>query len=214
MINANFVFLEILEDMVKSSSDNLTKAFDIIAVNKLLVKARDLLDDKKPIDKYGMKKYADIYNELYKILCREAIIKSRKVENEYWVYYFPEGAEKTDTNLTKDNCGKWMYFFKSKDFIASICKEAIERGIVEQCKHSNAGDGVSCFYINDFDKEAHRRVISFFIEKELIEKTKTGRYYNIGFKLDNQTRAGQYGEDFKPTIKLENIINLNTGEFL
>ena len=45
-------------------------------------------------------------------------------------------------------------------------------------------------------------------------KTKTGRLYNISFKFDDQTRAGEYGADFKGAIKLAQFIDLNTGEWI
>ena len=48
----------------------------------------------------------------------------------------------------------------------------------------------------------------------LIRKTKTGKYYNISFKLDRQTEAGEYGDDYKGTIKLSDFIDLTTGEWL
>lgn len=145
---------------------------------------------------------------------KKNIIKSKNLVTAYWVFYSQDGPKGLESELKDDHCGKWMYFFKDYDFIADICKEAIEREIVTSCKHSNDTEGVSCFYINDFDREAHKRVISFFLEKGLIAKTKAGKYYNISFKLDKQTRAGEYRSDFKPTIKLEEFLNLNTGEFL
>lgn len=48
----------------------------------------------------------------------------------------------------------------------------------------------------------------------MIRKTKSGRLYNISFKFDKQTDAHLYGKDFKGTIKLDQFIDLNTGEFL
>lgn len=65
-----------------------------------------------------------------------------------------------------------MYFFADRLFMEDVCKAAIEEGIVEECKHSNASEGVSCFYLNDDDVEGHRRVIGFFIRNGLIRKTK------------------------------------------
>ena len=50
------------------------------------------------------------------------------------------------------------------------------------------------------------------MDNELIQKTKTGRLYNISFKFDDQTRAGKYGADFKGVIKLAQFIDLNIGE--
>lgn len=36
----------------------------------------------------------------------------------------------------------------------------------------------------------------------------------MSFKLGKQTQAGEYGKKFKPQIKLENFINLYTGEWI
>lgn len=127
-----------------------------------------------------------------------------------WIYYNSDEYKGFDAN----KCGKWMYFFDDKEFIADICKNAIEKNIVESVKHNNDNSGVSCFYLNYDDIETHKKVISYFLENNLIRKTKTGRLYNISFKLDNQTRNGEYGTDFKSSIKLENFIDLNTGQWL
>ena len=136
-----------------------------------------------------------------------------------WVRYSVENAQFDD-----DKVGKWMSHFSNDfdavDYIAEACKEAIERGIVKSCKHSNVDGiigpptGVACFYIHGDDEEAHRRVIAYFLEKNLIRKTKAGRLYNISFKYDKQTLAGEYGKDFESEIKLEQFVNLNTGEWL
>lgn len=52
------------------------------------------------------------------------------------------------------------------------------------------------------------------LENNLIRRTKTGRLYNISFKFDDQTLAGEYGSDFEGKIKLEQFVDLNTGEFI
>lgn len=126
-----------------------------------------------------------------------------------WIFYL-SGKEKS---LNKHKCGKWMYFFNNKEFAARICEEAIIKNICAESKHSDAEDGGCCFYLNCDDVEGHKRVIKFFLENDLIRKTKTGKLYNISFKLDDQTRAGEYGTDFHSDIKLDQFVNLNTGEF-
>ena len=40
------------------------------------------------------------------------------------------------------------------------------------------------------------------------------KVYNIGFKLDDQTRAGEYGSDFKARIRLSDFVDLESGEVL
>ena len=134
----------------------------------------------------------------------------RVIKNTVWVYYLAD----TDPHFDETKVGKWMYFFGDRQFVEKICREAIEQNIVEECKHSNADDGVSCFYLNDDDLEGHRRVIEFFIKNDLIRKTKKGKLYNISFKHDTQTLAGEYGDDYHSDIKLEEFVNLETGEWI
>ena len=62
--------------------------------------------------------------------------------------------------------------------------------------------------------ESHKKVIQFFMSNDMIQKTKTGKLYNISFKLDDQTRAGEYGESYSGNIKLEQFLDLQTGEWL
>lgn len=82
-----------------------------------------------------------------------------------------------------------------------------------ECKHSSFesvienGRGVACFYLNLDDVEAHRRVVAFMLEHGLVRKTKSGKLYNIGFKLDDQARAGEYGAGFKARITLSDRSN-------
>lgn len=105
-------------------------------------------------------------------------------------------------------------FFGDRKFIEKVCKDAVGKDIVCEAKHSNAEEGVACFYLNIKDIENHKKVIKYFIENNMIKKTKSGRYYNISFKLDEQTRAGQYGDDFVAEIRLDKFINLDTGEWI
>ena len=131
-------------------------------------------------------------------------------------YIFLSGKEDI---LDTDKCGKWMYFFNDQTFALDICEKAISEGVCYECKCTDmeaqkCKTGVICFYLNGDDNENHRRVIRFMIENNLIQKTKSGRFYNISFKFDNQTRAGQYGADFEGKIKLDAFIDLKTGKWL
>lgn len=141
----------------------------------------------------------------------------KTIQQGGWVFYVGDDvAEKID----RDKCGKWMYYFDNQhiDFAKKICKEAVEKKIVAESKHTdiehiNTPTGVCCFYLNGDDLQAHKRTIQYFIDNSLIRKTKTGKLYNISFKYDYQTRAGKYGDDFKSEIKLESFLNLETGEW-
>ena len=56
-------------------------------------------------------------------------------------------------------------------------------------------------------------LFSSFLDNNLIKRTKTGRLYNISFKYDDQTRAGEYGNEFKASIKLDDFLDLYTAEW-
>lgn len=142
----------------------------------------------------------------------------RSVQFGPWVYF-----EDLDSNyiISRHECGKWMYFFSNMSFADEICKKAIKDHIVTSCKHSNDETGVCCFYINGNDMVAHKRVIAFFIDNGLIRKTKSGNFYNISFKFDDQTSAGEYAsnselkvKEFQATLKLDNFIDLKTGKWI
>lgn len=128
-----------------------------------------------------------------------------------WVFYMKPNAH---DELPPDKCGKWMYFFNDRDFASKICKEAVETGVVVESKHSDAAEGVCCFYLCGDDVEAHIKVLQFFMDNKLIRKTKAGAYYNMAFKYDNQTRMGEYGKEFEAGLKLSQFIDLKTGEFI
>lgn len=144
-------------------------------------------------------------------------------ENIAWVFYISENA-----SFDYDKVGKWMYFFKSSDDIEHInelCSNAVEQDIIAEAKHTNpdsfglnphgsADSGVCCFYLNCDDIERHKKILTYFLENNMIQRTKKGKLYNISFKLDNQTRAGEYGKAFKSSIKLSNFINLDTEEWI
>lgn len=136
--------------------------------------------------------------------------KVKKISLDGWIFYMSEDK----SNLDQHKCGKWMHFFNNKEFAVHICEEAVANGICVEAKHTDAQEGVCCFYLNCDDIEGHKKVLSYFIKNDLIRKTKTGKLYNISFKLDDQTRAGEYGAGFHSEIKLEKFVNLNTGELL
>ena len=132
------------------------------------------------------------------------------IENQSWIYYLDD----TKTRFDPHKCGKWMYFFDDVIFAKKICSQAVRNGIVRETKHSNSTSGVCCFYLHYDDKDAHKRVITYFLQNGLIQKTKSGKLYNISFKLDDQTRAGQYGAAFASNIKLSCFVDLETGRFI
>lgn len=128
-----------------------------------------------------------------------------------WVFYCKDESVFLDKN---DKVGKWMYFFSDVDFAAEMCKKAVEENVVSQAKHVDDETGVACFYLNCDDEEEHKKVITFFMENKLVPITKSGKLKNISFKLNSQTRAGEYGNGYKAMVKLEDFIDLRTGKWI
>ena len=129
-----------------------------------------------------------------------------------WIVYATEKAKE----LVAHKCGKWMYFFNDQAFALNICEKAINENVCWECKCTDleaqgTDTGVICFYLNCDDLEHHKSVIEFMLRNGLIRKTKNGSYYNISFKLDDQTSAGEYGADFEGKIKLSEFLDLDTG---
>jgi type I restriction enzyme R subunit len=129
--------------------------------------------------------------------------------NPVWTYFFSKDCD----SLKKEACGKWMYFYNDLEFAEKICLKAIKDGVCLESKHGNDKEGVCCFYINGDDRDAHKKVIQFFMDNDLIRKTADDKYYNIAFKFDSQTKAGEYGANFASDIKLEDFIDLKSGKW-
>jgi len=130
-------------------------------------------------------------------------------------YWFLSGKE---NQLDEHKCGKWMIFFNDQEFAKEICQKAIDEQAVYECKCTDmettgSESGVICFYLNGDDIDNHKRVIQFLKDNDLIQKTKTGRLYNLSFKFDDQTIAGEYGSNFEGKIKLDQFLDLKTREW-
>ena len=127
-------------------------------------------------------------------------------------YWFSNGEE---DKLISEKCGKWMYFFTDQIEAMKLCQLAINSNVCYLCKCSDLAEqgtpqGVLCFYQNVDDIKNHKYILAFMLKFNLIKKTKTGRLYDISFKLDSQTKAGEYGADFEGKIKLSHFIDLYT----
>lgn len=134
-----------------------------------------------------------------------------------WIFYHVDGHPTFD----ESKVGKWSCFPGDLDvtdelsFSREICSKAVAQGIVQEAKCRHISKGGACFfYLACDDMESHKRVIQFFLDNALIPRTKTGRLHNISFKLNMQTYTGQYGNKYKPTIKLDEFLNLDTGEWM
>lgn len=136
-----------------------------------------------------------------------------------WVYYADTARIRS---LVPKRCGKWMHFTGDFDHAEELVREAVltgavicaKRGTPYQMRMTDNVSTVCCFYLNGDDAEAHRRALRFMLEHDLVPKSSAGRLANVPFKYDEQTRAGEYGDRFRPRVTLSDFVNLDTGEFL
>lgn len=132
-----------------------------------------------------------------------------------WLFYCSNSL-----NIAKNKPnGKWLIFNNDLFFLNELCREAVNRDIVIEAKHSfisknKDGSCVSCYYLNSSDIETHKRLIGLFLEYKAIPRTKMGKLYNIAFKYNEQTRNNEYGNEFKARLHLSDFINLDNGVFL
>ena len=168
---------------------------------------------RKALEKYGLSLYH-----------RKSVAPVRDLWLEWECWQIYEGGwyrylSKTAVRPGPLVSGKWMYFFKDQKQARQICEKAILERVCPECKYrdmqyTDTREGLLCFYIDGTDMDAHRRVLTFMLENGLIPKTKNNRFSNISFKFNSQTRAGEYGTDFKADITLSQFLDLNTGEWL
>ena len=143
----------------------------------------------------------------------------KKVALGGWIFYLDTENEPA---LHTPSVGKWMYFFDKNGatFADEICREAVETGVAAEAKHTDdalvaiKSTGVCCFYCDGSDKIAQEKIIAFFLKNHMIRRTNTNKLYNIYFKFDAQTLAGEYQDGFKANIKLSDFLDLTTGEWL
>lgn len=138
-----------------------------------------------------------------------------------WCWYGVNTFKETD------NVGKFMTFVKYdiSDEMQGLILKAIEQGVTPFIKHTDpdmlkrafnpyAKDGtLAIIWYSTDEEKALKNLAKFLIDNGLVPKTKAGKYYNVSFKYDEQTRNGEYGEQFKASISLKDLMDLNTGEF-
>ncbi|MRB30586.1 hypothetical protein COD76_28005 [Bacillus cereus] len=125
-----------------------------------------------------------------------------------------------------DNVGKFMTFVKDdiSDELQELILQAIKRDVTPFVKHTNPGilkpfnpyakdRTLAVIWYSTDEEKALKNLAKFLIDNGLVPKTKAGKYYNIPFKYDEQTRNGEYGEQFKASISLKDLMDLTTGEF-
>lgn len=121
--------------------------------------------------------------------------------SDEWVRYYGD----TESELNLDMVGKWICAYTKKDFAEHISRKAIVEGVVSACQHSNADEGIICFYVNGEDLEEHRRLISWMLSHDLLHRDENGVLDNIEFTYDMQTTTKE--TDFT----LESFVDLVSG---
>ena len=145
--------------------------------------------------------------------------KKRTVKEFYVPGWFFYGYPKAKT-IDDASVGKWMSFFTNQQFAKDICVKAIQEGACSICKcrdisiknpmYEDSAEAPICFYIDGNDKEQHKRILLFMLKNNLIQRNRYGDLCDIGFKFDQQTIDGEYGENFKARIKLSDYVDLWT----
>ncbi len=129
-------------------------------------------------------------------------------ENNDWIRYSSQNNWKLST--IKD-CGKWMFYYKSREFAVQIITKAIDQEIVTYAKHTKSSSGIACLYASGTNIENNLQVINFMIENNLIRLTNDLNYFDTTFKFNSQSWQKEYGNPFEGTIRLSSLIDLNTG---
>lgn len=95
--------------------------------------------------------------------------------------------------------------------------DAIEAGALDSGRvdTSYQRDSTVCLlHCNSKDHEAMKDILKYLIATNKILKTQAGKLYNISYKFNAQSQAGLTGDKFVALIKLEDFVDLYTGEFL
>lgn len=136
-----------------------------------------------------------------------------KIYADTWIVYIDDEFDICN-EIDKQKYGKWLVPFTNKNLIDRICQETVDLfGIVKEAKYTNNNKGMACFYLECDDIETHKSIISYLLDNNCLPKTRSGRFKNLAFKLNAQTYAGEYGENFKSQIHLKQFIDLNNGNF-
>lgn len=119
-----------------------------------------------------------------------------------------------------NNPGKWMIFFTDQQYAQELCQTAVLEGICYEAKCrdlafvQSGNEGVICFYADGDDPEDQKKVLAFLLNHDYVPHTRAGKLYNIAFKFDSQTRALEYGDQFKAKVNLSTFVDPDTGEWL
>mgnify|MGYP001742377701 FL=1 len=115
--------------------------------------------------------------------------------------------------------GFWQ-IYAPKEFTEELIQylaDAISDGALESGRvdTSYQRDTTVCLlHCLSTDRNMMKRVLRYMIDTNKVQKTKSGRLYNISYKFNAQSQASLTGDKFVALIKLEDYVDLHTGKFL
>ena len=95
--------------------------------------------------------------------------------------------------------------------------DAVEHGALDSGRVDTSyqkESTVCLLHCNSKDHEAMKDILKYLMATNKIPKTQAGKLYNISYKFNAQSQAGLTGDKFVALIKLEDFVDLYTGEFL
>lgn len=96
--------------------------------------------------------------------------------------------------------------------VDAITADALESGRVDTSYQREST--VCLLHCNSKDRNAMKDILKYLMTTNKIPKTQAGKLYNISYKFNAQSQAGLTGDKFVALIKLEDYVDLHTGEFL
>ena len=122
-------------------------------------------------------------------------------------------------SVIQDFDGFWQ-IYAPKEFTEELIQylaDAISDGALESCRVDTSyqlDTTVCLLHCNSKDRNAMKDILKYLMATNKIPKTKAGKLYNISYKFNAQSQAGLTGDKFVALIKLEDFVDLYTGEFL
>lgn len=142
-----------------------------------------------------------------------------KEEDIYWARYRASGRSEPAS------CGKWLVSTETEGDADRLCMEAAGLECVAETKrttamhpwHTDDNDWLCCIYTDAEDEDKIKKALGFLIKNGWVRRKRDGTLWNIAYKTDEQTRAGEYEGAYRESAqrrKLYDYADARTGELL
>ena len=138
----------------------------------------------------------------------------KKAYSPAWTHYFDKDKEYV---FKEDQCGSWQYNFNASknqlNRVKKLCEEAVLNGVAVEVKFTNEdamflkGKGKCCFYCNGDDMDAHKKILAFFIDNNMVMKDNFGNIRNMAFCYDSTAQKRPKGS---VPVQMGDFFNLKT----